>query len=397
MEVLNNQNQKNRQKQDETTEFYNNPNKRFLSTIKDLTQVQISIREFVALDNSFRVDRWILNNIKTNWISSQSIDNMTNSALDYYKLNKSDFEWSLDSVIILWALVFIYDSSKNTPKYFKDKSRWDKKTIFHNWEYFSVIWIDVNESKRKDKVTPTTSLHHELQHHLNTTIWDKMISKNDFLEANRHADPPKWFRSKSDWISQKTELIWKLFWRKVDLNSPHPAIKSKDYQDYEAQLFYLDELSASFWQCKSEVFWPTQLFYNNLNPKARTHYEIIWNNIQDKQDLKDIFQNYLMSWLYLFELIKVYKYNILKLKNIQTSDVMQKSLNSAKIINYENKIKQLNYIISLITQTLWISRNVNQAKSLLKNIWENDVLTILNQDEQKYIVKGSKALKDRLL
>ena len=26
MEVLNNQNQKNRQKQDETTEFYNNPN-----------------------------------------------------------------------------------------------------------------------------------------------------------------------------------------------------------------------------------------------------------------------------------------------------------------------------------------------------------------------------------
>lgn len=57
MEVLNNQNQKNRQKQDETTEFYNNPNKRFLSTIKDLTQVQISIREFVILNNSFRVDR----------------------------------------------------------------------------------------------------------------------------------------------------------------------------------------------------------------------------------------------------------------------------------------------------------------------------------------------------
>ncbi len=57
MEILNNQNQKNRQKQDETIEFYNNPNKRFLTTIKDLTQVQISIREFVALNNSFRVDR----------------------------------------------------------------------------------------------------------------------------------------------------------------------------------------------------------------------------------------------------------------------------------------------------------------------------------------------------
>ncbi|MBT3729281.1 hypothetical protein HOF65_06250 [bacterium] len=45
-----------------------------------------------------------------------------------------------------------------------------------------------------------------------------------------------------------------MFSDSINLDSAHPSIKTIDYERYENQMFYLDELSASWGQAKSNVF-----------------------------------------------------------------------------------------------------------------------------------------------
>lgn len=379
--------------QNEDGEFLNNPNYRFLSTIKNLADLQSIIRNNIIMNSNNRVDRSFLAsiNLANFWdIDLKSLNELT---LDYYKTNTTSFTWWIDSIVVLWALVVIYDSSQSLPRYFSSNNRWECKTIFYNWKYISVIWIDVNkDSREKDKVTPQISLHHELQHHLNVTLWDQIIAQNDFWEAIRNNDPPRWFRSKSEWVAWREDLIWKFFWRNVDLKSIHPSIKSVDYEIYEEQLYYLDELSASFWQQKSSVFWPKQLFYNNVNPKNRTHYEIIWKNTEDINNLKKLFTDFIMPWLYLFELIKNYEWLIFQLEKNQQNDTINKSINDAKIKNYKDYVKNIRYCIYLITQTLGLSRTINQAVTLLSEIWRSEISIILNNNDLSFLDKSSKWL-----
>lgn len=50
-----------------------------------------------------------------------------------------------------------------------------KKCIEQNNETISLIGVDINASRRKDSTSPTITLHHELQHHLNTVIGDSLL------------------------------------------------------------------------------------------------------------------------------------------------------------------------------------------------------------------------------
>ncbi len=219
-----------------------------------------------------------------------------------------------------------------------------------------------------------------------------------FSGADRSQDPPLWYRSKNEFIgTENTEIISELFWRQVQLLSNHPANKTKDYDSYENQLYYLDELSASWGQAKYNVFWPKNIFYNNLKPwKDYTHYDLIGNNSQDKEDLKKLFQDYLMPWIYLFKIKEALENAINEQQkekvNVNDNDNLENSIKIAKLNELKWKLKTINYLIALITQTLWISRTVHQALELMGKVWEKNILPSLSNHSLDYIYGGSKGL-----
>lgn len=383
------------EKHKEQKETTNQMNMYFEELIHFLTPLQIWIRKYLSIDTNGRIDRSQLTSIYKNIETDTYIKNLHTQALGYYNDAKSEFTWCNDMVIILWALVYTYDSSQVIPKWFIWKNRWDHKPIFYNGSYISLISIDLNIKERNDTVSPTISLHHELQHHLNTTLWDQYITKNKnmhFLSANRNADPPRWFQSKSQFIASEETVIWNLFWRSINLQSNSPIHKTQDYLNYENQLYYLDELSASFWQAKNNIWWPNQLFYNNKIHGEKTHYELIGNYPQDKEDLKNIFQKYLMPGLYLFELKKLLAQSIEKEKLKLSNDTLENSIKSAKINDCERKIESINTMIAFITQTLWIARSIHQALQLLDIIWVKKIEPHLSNDYKNYIFGWAKNL-----
>ena len=84
--------------------------------------------------------------------------------------------------------------------------------------------------------------------------------------------------------------------RSVNLVS-HPAQKTPDYIAYEHQMAYFDELSASYGQFKDSALFPSMQFYNNLPHsfgEYGDHYQLIEGTSQDKEELRELFRNYLM-------------------------------------------------------------------------------------------------------
>jgi len=324
---------------------------------------------------------------------------MNSSAFAFFESNRDTNKWYSDCFIVLGALIYIYDSSKEKPLIFEDEEdRWIKRTKNYNWNKFSLIWIDCNKEKRRDWVSPTTSLHHELQHHLNTLLADLLLqNKKNFASADRSQDPPLWYRSKSEFVGKKdTEIISELFWRQVNLLSDHPGNKTKDYDSYENQLYYLDELSASWGQAKGNVFWPKKLFYNNLKPWNHTHYDLIGDNSQDKEELRKLFQDYLMPWIYLFRIKEAIEDAIKKKQEEKVNDSLANSLKTAKMDELKRKLEKINYLIALITQTIWVSRTVHQALELMDKVWKKSVLPSLSENSLNYMNGGAEKLHNFL-
>lgn len=246
-----------------------------------------------------------------------------------------------------------------------------KKCIEQNNETISLIGVDINASRRKDSTSPTITLHHELQHHLNTVIGDSLLyfefwGKYPSLERNSDRFIFQWkYNSRSQLTANDNTLIERFFWNNINLNSPHPAIKTQDYMRYEHQLYYLDELSAHYGQLSSMIFWPKMDFYNNR--MNGNHYEIIWNHPDDIKDLQDLYRDYIMPSLYITELIN------------SISKVAIKENHIWAIIKWWNQWEWERYIHKLrniqikITQILWSSRTIYQAKRLMGDFWEKSV------------------------
>jgi len=325
---------------------------------------------------------------------------MNKTALDYFISINDNNKGYIDCFTMLGTLVYIYDYSKETPEIFKNESRWVRRTISHNWQQFSLIWIDINESRRDDAVSPTISLHHELQHHLNVTLWDQLVKSNkniNLISANRYEEVPNRYRSKSDFVWWTDSIvISKLFWRQVNLLWDHPAKKTIDYENYENQLYYFDELSASWGQAKNNVFWPKNQFYNNVKYWNHTHYDLIWENQQDREDLKMLFQDYLMPWIYLFELKKIIEKAINDELQNDTVWTIEELKKKAKIDELNWKKAKIDYSISVITQTLWVSRTVSQALDLMKNVWNTKIQPSLSDSYLNYMIAWWKNLNSLL-
>ena len=359
-------------------------NNEFVSMIDFLHSIQLMFRNKVSINDSGRIDRSDL--LELNILSSENevIKKMNETALTFYKWSSWRFEWSSDYVVVWWALVCIYDSSKKTPDYFKNTGRWSKNHVAYNWVSFSVLWIDVNKSERTDNVSPDTTLHHEFQHHLNTTLWDELLRNNnklDFQTANRFSDPTSWFSSKSSYVAEDSELISNMFSDSINLDSAHPSIKTIDYERYENQMFYLDELSASWGQAKSNVFWPKQDFYNNLPWKNREHYKLIWESKIDKEKLKKLFKDYLMPWFYLFNIESFIQNTIDEIKLVHSFDSVDVAFKKAEINKLNEEKEKINKIICKITQTLWVSRTINQALELISKLWKDEIVDSLNHND----------------
>lgn len=378
----------------EIKEAQNSINTHFEQLISILVPLQLAIRNNISVNNGIIDKAGAWNVYKILW-ENEFVKSLDIQALDYHKFAKTEFTWYIDCAVILWTIIYIYDSSKSSPNRNNSNSRWTHKQVFHNWVYISVIWIDINSKNRGDGVTPTTSLHHELQHHLNVTLWDQLLSNNpnlNFASVNRNAIFPTWFRAQSEFLAKDEEIISQLFWRKVNLHLVHSTNKTEDHVNYINQLYYLDELSASWWQIKGNAIWPKQMFYNNKTPWDRTHYEIIWNNPKDKLDLQTLFYDYLMPWIYLFELRKVLEGLLLKEKSKITTDNISESIKCTKILELEMKIKRISNSIALIVQTLWVSRTVHQALTLVSNVWQKQIVPSLSEDYIKYLSAWREAL-----
>jgi hypothetical protein len=392
-------NSENKWESPESRNSRENINSIFLELIDFLVPLQLAIRNNITIDNKWRISRSKLALIKNAYLGSEIINWMDDSALTFFNSLWEENKWFTDCCIIMWALIFVYNSQVEVPDLFKGLDRWNHKYISKSWKPFSVIWIDVNPERRKDWVKAETSLHHELQHQLNTTIWDQFLVENNtlnFISADRNIEIPRWYSNRCWYVANDTTKISELFWRTISFNAKHRWMKTQDYEDYENQLYYLDELSANFWQAKGNIFGPKQLFYNNVTPWEKSHYELIWDNPNDKKDLQELFRNFIMQWFYLFELIKLLKKEIQELLLVKEIDNIDNLVKLEKIKEYENKIINLNELIAIITQSLWVSRTVHQALELMKIVWVKRISPRLSTDYLEYIATCSKLLHEFL-
>lgn len=338
------------------------------ATVADiLTKLQWIIRENAKIDTNWKI-QW-MNEIRA--IEHISIQKQQ-IAQKYLQDNRSKFIWAIDIQVAIWAIVCTYDSRKSGLSDFKFDNRGTKKPIEINWEMITIIWVDINPGHRDDNVSPTTSLHHEYQHHLNTTLGDAILFREfdgKYISLERSSDTgimKSKYRSRSEFTGMDHSYIRELFWREIDIQPDHPAKKTPDYERYENQMYYLDELSAHYGQASSRVFWPNKEIYNNL--RKWTHYELIWDNPRDKQDLQELYREYLMPWIYLPGLIQ----------NIEKTAIIENRvwaiLGSWTTWEWQNYLNTLKNIQFKISQILGISRTVHQAKISLEVFWKDEVM-----------------------
>lgn len=340
---------------------------KFAKVTDILTKLQWIIRENAKIDNNWKI-QWMSEIRAIEHISIQK----QQTAQKYLQDNRSQFIWAIDIQVAIWAIVCTYDSRKSSLSGFKFDNRGTKKPIEINWEIITIIWVDLNPERRADNVSATTSLLHEFQHHLNTTLGDAILFREfdgKYISLERSSDigiMGSKYRSRSELTGVDYPYIRELFWREINMQSGHSAKKTPDYERYENQMYYLDELSAHYGQASSGVFWPKNIFYNNL--RKWTHYEVIWDDPRDKQDLQELYREYLMPWIYLPGLIQT----------IEKSAIIENKI--WNILGWWTKWEWQNYVNTLkniqlkITQILGISRTVHQAKISLEVFWKNEVL-----------------------
>lgn len=332
-----------------------------------LTKLQCIIREHATIDSNWKL-HWIneIRAIEHISIRKQQI------AQKYLQNNIAEFTWAIDIQVAVWAIVCTYDSRKRGLSGFNFDSRGTKKPIEIEGEMITVIWVDINPEHRDDKVSPTTSLHHEFQHHLNTTLGDTILFREfdwKYLSLERSSDRAimkSKYRSRSELTGMDDRYIRDLFWREINIQSDHPAKKTADYERYENQMYYLDELSAHYGQTSSKVFWPNKEFYNNL--KDWTHYELIWDDPNDRKDLQELYKEYLVPCIYLPSLIQTIEKATVVENNIWTI------LGWWTVWEWQNYVNTLKNIQLKITQILGISRTIHQAKISLEKFWKNEVM-----------------------
>lgn len=359
----------------------------FLDNIYVLSWLQDSFKQHALIWDDWKVSQSEIN--KLSWIAENhdGLKEMNEAAFKYYQENEEEYEWNLSITAVLWSLIVTYDSSVNTPDCVESNDRWYRKTV-SNWAIdFSIIVIDVNLDRRKNEnVTPTISLHHEFQHHLNTLVGDNMLADNNVMvSAKRHKPQPYGSRSKAEFTNEDSLVVSEMFWRNVNFSGAF----CEKYEMYKSQMYYLDELSASWWQAKSNTFWPTMMFYNNITPWTHSHYDLIGDNAQDRKDLEKLFKDFLMPGFGLFYIVKKYDEAIEQhiASNNNCDDPLEKAKYQADLNSLINQKENTISKINLIATTLWSSRTVHQALGLMEIVWKTRIVNNLPDDQSTFLAE----------
>lgn len=222
--------------------------------------------------------------------------NFTNLIRNFDARNKvyqqilTQTEGVLDVKNIMGALVVTYDSSIAVPNIqdlFLNKEE-DPRGQFSDTteKYLGVVVVDLNQPKRADGVTPTTSTAHELRH-FSLSMTDYLLTQDQALNiqsAYRKGRSTALFGASKDRILTNqaflndSSIYSQLLGREFDLNIDLPNVKK--------QLNYLDELHSSYLQRKPGWFNAQENVYA-LGNKGK-HWELVGGNPQDIEASKNL-------------------------------------------------------------------------------------------------------------
>ncbi|MEK7545432.1 MAG: hypothetical protein AAB551_04890 [Patescibacteria group bacterium] len=229
-------------------------------------------------------------------------------------------EGVIDAMNSLGAVIVTYDSSKKIPEIFLSpgSAELEEGTRGHwtpgNGECLGIIGIDLNPEKRRSGISSTTSLIHEMHHHLRAlsnlaTATDKKMS----------TDP-------------------------------------KDTSGTYVQERYLDELHSSFLQRKPEWFTAGARLY--AGEKVGKHEELVGTNPEDIKAVKNLIC-YLQGIHYADQI-----YN--KMKNASGS--LQKEL--SENAEAQKFLTEFPDVFIKCGALIGASKSVKQAERLLEEEWK---------------------------
>lgn len=207
-------------------------------------------------------------------------------------------EGIMDAQVVNGCVVVVYDSSIKLPIGFSidgDRGVHEGPTDFWTKDAegkaqimyrLGLVTVDLNPTKRKDGVDPSTSLKHELSHH-NLLITDTILSEDqqlNMVSANRAGRKIALYGDGRDRLT--TEGSYKLDSDKYQLIYGRGSSEIK-LQDIEAQLGYLDELHSSLLQRKAGWVNANSNVYNNRGSKGK-HWEVVGNHRDDQEAAKKL-------------------------------------------------------------------------------------------------------------
>lgn len=156
-----------------------------------------------------------------------------------------------------------------------------------------LIGIDINQKKRADGVSASTSLTHELRHHLRSL--SDILLANDittpFVSAPIRHDHQKYaeekqgrkFRADFERLTADQANYEAILGRKLPSPSDARALH-RQTENISAQRSYLDELHSSFLQKKSEWFARDGRVYSNRSEGK--HHELVGDEPADIEAAK---------------------------------------------------------------------------------------------------------------
>lgn len=268
----------------------------------------------------------------------------------------------LDVKEVAGAIVATYDSLKGVPDVVKGDLSLGQKEFRGLFDtahdkYLGLVVVDISaESRKKDKVSPTTSIVHEL-HHYTLSISDYLMSQDEALNmqsAYRKGRTVALYGSEKDRIPTSQaflndkEQYSKILGREFDLQTELPRV--------EAQLFYLDELHSSFLQRKENWFNAQKNIYS-IKGKGK-HWELVGDHPEDIEASKRML-GYLQGFYTLDKIREVWQQ---RLESGQQLGEGQKKF----LADCAEEFRKVGSLIGA-------SRVIKQAETLVAESWKSFV------------------------
>ncbi|KKW30188.1 MAG: hypothetical protein UY72_C0019G0005 [Candidatus Uhrbacteria bacterium GW2011_GWD2_52_7] len=272
---------------------------------------------------------------------------------------------------VFGATVITFDSSEGVPVVIPQSFIFEEGT---RGEYsqlagssLGAIGVDLNKALRGDRVSATTSLIHELHHHVRAVI-DIAIaidSKTDMDSSTRSAEH-------QGVVDAITKRKYRNYWERVEhdrdayealLNRDIPTMKDFPAfdavtRDIKAQRAYLDELHSSYLQKKPSWFSAPAKVYSSEGKGL--HHELVGTHPDDIAAAKNLFVFMQGMW---------------------TADLLHKRLQAAtpeRMLELTREYPGMQQFLDTFDETfvhvgalIGVSRTVLQAERLVADVWRD--------------------------